>query len=339
MSVNLKKRICDSMKLFERPRRLRKNSVVRELVAESSVGVHQLIYPLFVYEGDGPDEPLLSLPGLFRFSQEGVKKEIESCLKINVNTFALFPIVGEKNKTSRGEYSYSSKNFYLQTIRELKRLFPELCLVTDVALDPYSSDGHDGLVKKGQVLNDETLKVLTQMALAQADAGADIIAPSDMMDGRIGAIRTALEENHYINVVLMSYAAKYASHFYGPFREALDSSPHFGDKKTYQMDFRNRKEALKEARLDVSEGADILMVKPGLLYLDVISDFKQYFDLPIAAYSVSGEYAMVKAAAKCGWVENDLAIVELLTAFKRSGADIIITYFAKEFASLKIGMT
>ena len=323
------------MKLLERPRRLRKNSVIRELVAENYISINQLIYPLFVYEGDGKPQPLSSLPGLFRFSQEGVKREIESCLKLNIKTFALFPVISEKNKTPKGEYSYSDRNFYLHTLCNIKRLFPECCLVTDVALDPYSSDGHDGIVKDGRILNDETLRELEQMALAQADAGADIIAPSDMMDGRIGAIRTALEKHNYTDVILMSYVAKYASHFYGPFREALDSSPKAGDKKTYQMDFRNRKEAIKEARLDVSEGADILMVKPGLLYLDVISDFKQNFDLPIAVYNVSGEYAMVKAAAERGWIDNDMAILELLTAFKRSGADIIITYFAKEFANLR----
>ena len=272
------------------------------------------------------------MPGIYRLTSDLMLKEIEYCMGLGIRSFDVFPIVSEKDKTSEAIEGYREDSFYLRTLREIKARLPESHIITDIAMDPYSSDGHDGLVKEGKVLNDATLEILGKMALAQAETGIDMIGPSDMMDGRIGYLRELLDQQGFQDVGIMSYTAKYASTFYGPFRDALDSAPKFGDKKTYQMDPANREEALLEAQLDYEEGADILMVKPALTSLDIISDFKQNFPLPIAAYNVSGQYSMIKAAAQKGWLDSERAMQESLTAIKRSGADIILTYFAKEFA-------
>jgi porphobilinogen synthase len=272
------------------------------------------------------------MPNVFRYTLDLLEVEIAELLSVGVSTICLFPIVAEEHKTSEGSYSYNKTNFYLQAIRELKEKFPDLTIMTDVALDPYSTDGHDGIVKNGEILNDETLDVLVKMSLAQADAGADIIGPSDMMDGRVGRIREALEMNGFKDVSIMAYTAKYASAFYGPFRDALDSAPKFGDKKTYQMNPANLKEARIEAELDENEGADFIMVKPALAYLDVVKELSENSDLPIAAYHVSGEYAMVMAAAEKGWLDGHEAMMESLMSIKRAGAQIILTYYAKEAA-------
>ncbi|MES2680081.1 MAG: porphobilinogen synthase [Bacteroidota bacterium] len=318
--------------LPHRPRRNRKSAAIRNLVSENSVTVNDLIFPLFLIEGKNKKTAVSSMPGIFRLSQDLLLKEIEACLKLGITTFDIFPALNDKLKDKRASESLNKKGLYLSTIREIKKKFPEAVVMTDVAMDPYSSDGHDGFVKNGQVLNDETLEILAKMAVAQAEAGADIIGPSDMMDGRVGFIREALDENDFTDVSIMSYTAKYASAFYGPFREALDSAPKFGDKKTYQMDPANSKEALKEADLDYQEGADFLMVKPAMAYLDIIKLLNDNFTLPIAAYNVSGEYAMIKAAAQKGWIDGDRARDELLLSIKRAGASVILSYFAKEFA-------
>jgi porphobilinogen synthase len=257
-------------------------------------------------------------------------KEVESCLKLGLKSFDLFPNLEESLKDETATESLNKNGLYLKAIKEVKSNFPEACIVTDVAMDPYSSDGHDGLVKNGEIVNDETLEILAKMAVAQAEVGADIVAPSDMMDGRVGYIREALDTAGFTNVSIMSYTAKYASAFYGPFRDALDSAPRFGDKKTYQMNPANQREALIEGMLDSQEGADFLMVKPALAYLDVIKLMKDNFDLPIAAYNVSGEYAMIKAAAQNGWLDEKRATLETLMGIKRAGADVILTYHAKE---------
>lgn len=270
------------------------------------------------------------MPGIYRLSIDNLLHEIESCLKLGLRAFDLFPNIEESLKDKYATEATREGNLYLRAIAEVKKRFPEACVVTDVAMDPYSSDGHDGIVEHGEILNDETLEVLGNMALAHAQAGADIIAPSDMMDGRIGYIRSLLDDNGFTNVSLMSYTAKYASAFYGPFRDALNSAPKHGDKKTYQMNPANAREALIEGQLDAEEGADFLMVKPGLPYLDVIKLLHDNFDLPIAAYNVSGEYAMIKAAAQNGWLDEERAIMETLLAFRRAGATSILTYHAKE---------
>lgn len=270
------------------------------------------------------------MPGIYRLSIDNLLHEIESCLKLGLRAFDLFPNIEESLKDKYATEATREGNLYLRAIAEVKKRFPEACVVTDVAMDPYSSDGHDGIVEHGEILNDETLEVLGKMALAHAQAGADIIAPSDMMDGRIGYIRSLLDDNGFTNVSLMSYTAKYASAFYGPFRDALNSAPKHGDKKTYQMNPANAREALIEGQLDAEEGADFLMVKPGLPYLDVIKLLHDNFGLPIAAYNVSGEYAMIKAAAQNGWLDEERAIMETLLAFRRAGATSILTYHAKE---------
>lgn len=316
----------------QRPRRNRKSAAIRSAVSETQVSVNNLLFPLFVLDGQNKREEISSMPGIYRFSEDLILKEIEACLKLGVNMFALFPAVDDSLKDKTATYSYARDNFYCRTIRNVKARFPEAMILTDVAMDPYSSDGHDGLVKDGKILNDETLPILGNMALAQAEAGADIIGPSDMMDGRVGYIRNVLDENGFTDVSIMSYTAKYASGFYGPFRDALSSAPKFGDKKTYQMDYANVKEALLEAELDEDEGADFLMVKPALAYLDVIKALADASHLPIAAYQVSGEYAMVKAAAEKGWLNEEKIVEETLTAIKRAGASIILTYFARQFA-------
>lgn len=273
------------------------------------------------------------MPGIYRYSLDLILKEIEECLLLGIKSFDVFPVVEEHHKDKYATQSYNPAFFYLTALKKIKSTFPEAHIITDVAMDPYSSDGHDGIVQNGKIINDETLEVLGKMALAQAETGIDMIGPSDMMDGRVGYLRNLLDENGFQTVGIMSYTAKYASAFYGPFRDALDSAPKFGDKKTYQMDPANRKEALIEAQLDYEEGADVLMVKPALSYLDIISDLKIHYDLPIAAYNVSGEYAMIKAAGLQGWIDANRARDETLLSIKRAGADIILTYFAKEFAT------
>jgi len=318
--------------ISHRPRRNRKSQAIRDLVKENTLSVNDFIFPLFIIEGKNKKSEVSSMPGIQRWSGDLVLKEMESCLKLGIKTFALFPNISEKLKDKTASESLNKKGLYLKTLKEIKKQFPEAVIMTDVAMDPYSSDGHDGLVKNGEILNDETLKILGEMALAQAECGADIIGPSDMMDGRVGYIRELLDENNFTNVSIMSYTAKYASAFYGPFRDALDSAPKFGDKKTYQMDPSNSKEALLEAELDFAEGADFLMVKPALSYLDVIKLLNDNFTLPIAAYNVSGEYAMVKAAAAKGWIDGKKVRDEILLSIKRAGASVILTYFAKEWA-------
>jgi porphobilinogen synthase len=318
-----------------RPRRNRKSESVRNLVEETSLSVKDLIFPLFLIEGQSKRVEVNSMPGIYRYSTDLMLKEIEACMNLGITSFDVFPAYPESLKDAIASESYNPETFYLKALREIKRQFPEVCLMSDVAMDPYSSDGHDGLVKNGRILNDETLAILGRMSLAQAEAGVDILGPSDMMDGRVGYIRNLLDENGFTETSIMSYTAKYASAFYGPFRDALDSAPKFGDKKTYQMNPANSKEALIEADLDLEEGADFLMVKPALSYLDIIKLFSENYPLPIAAYNVSGEYSMVKAAAAQGWLDSDRAMLEILLSIKRSGAKIILTYFAKEFAKLK----
>jgi porphobilinogen synthase len=305
------------------------------MVQENSVTVNDLIFPLFLIEGKNKKSEVASMPGIYRLSSDLMLKEIESCLKLGLTTFDIFPSLNDKLKDKKATESLNKKGLYPSMIREIKKQFPEAVIMTDVAMDPYSSDGHDGLVKNGQILNDETLSILAKMALVQAEAGADIIGPSDMMDGRVGFIREALDDAGFTDVSIMSYTAKYASAFYGPFRDALDSAPKFGDKKTYQMDPANSREALLEADLDFIEGADFLMVKPALSYLDIIKSLNDNFNLPIAAYNVSGEYAMVKAAAAKNWIDGDKVRDEILLSIKRAGASVILTYFAKEFALSK----
>ena len=318
--------------ITHRPRRNRKNQAIRNLVQENNVLVSDLIYPVFLNDGKNSKTEIKSMPGIYRWTLDLLLKEIESCLKLGITTFAPFPNIEEKLKNKTASESWNKKGIYLRAIKEIKKQFPEAILMTDVAMDPYSSDGHDGFVKDGEILNDDTLEILARMAVAQAEAGSDIVGPSDMMDGRVGYIREELDDAGYSNTSIMAYTAKYASAFYGPFRDALESAPKFGDKKTYQMNPANSKEALLEAEFDFAEGADFLMVKPALSYLDVIKLLNDSFSLPIAAYNVSGEYAMVKAAAAKGWIDGDKTRDEILLSMKRAGAKVILTYFAKEWA-------
>jgi porphobilinogen synthase len=318
--------------ITHRPRRNRKSEAIRNLIQENHVTVNDFIFPLFLIDGKNKKSEVKSMPGIFRLSPDLMLKEIESCMKLGIMTFDVFPSLTDKFKDKLATESINKNGLYLKTLALIKKKFPEACIMTDVAMDPYSSDGHDGLVKNGEIVNDETLEVLAKMAVAQAECGIDIIGPSDMMDGRVGFIRDSLDDAGFTNVSIMSYTAKYASAFYGPFRDALDSAPKFGDKKTYQMNPANSKEALIEAQLDLEEGADFLMVKPALSYLDIIKDLSTNFDLPIAAYNVSGEYAMVKAAAAKGWIDGDRVRDEILLSMKRAGASVILTYFAKEWA-------
>lgn len=321
--------------MLRRPRRNRKSAAIRALVEETRLSVKDFILPLFLIDGINQKVPVKSMPGIFRYSLDQMLVEIESCLKLGITTFDIFPAYPEEKKDRWATESHKEDTFYLKAIYTIKQTFPEACVMTDVAMDPYSIDGHDGLVEDGKILNDETLEILGKMSLAQARAGADIIGPSDMMDGRIGYLRKLLDENGFQDVSLMSYTAKYASAFYNPFRDALDSAPKSGDKKTYQMDPSNGQEALIEGQLDFEEGADFLMVKPALAYLDIIKLLHDKFPLPIAAYNVSGEYAMIKASAANGWLDGERAMTESLLSIKRAGAKIILTYFAKEFALLK----
>ncbi|MCY4781149.1 porphobilinogen synthase [Sphingobacterium sp. UT-1RO-CII-1] len=316
--------------MLHRPRRNRKSAVIRDMVQEHHITAKNLIFPLFIVDSTSQKTEVASMPGIYRYSIDNLLKEVEQCLNLGLYSFDLFPNIEDSLKDKMATVSYQKGNLYLRAINAIKSNFPEACIVTDVAMDPYSSDGHDGIVEGSKILNDETLEVLGKMALAQAEAGADIIAPSDMMDGRIGYIRELLDSNGFTEVSLMSYTAKYASAFYGPFRDALNSAPKAGDKKTYQMNPANAREALIEAQLDMEEGADFLMVKPGLPYLDIIRLLHDNFDLPIAAYNVSGEYAMLKAAIQNGWLDEERAIMETLLSFKRAGATAILTYHAKE---------
>ena len=317
-----------------RPRRNRKSAAIRNLVEETNLGPQHLIYPIFLKDGKNIKEEVSSLPNNYRWSLDRLLPEIEECMNLGVQTFDIFPCVDEVLKDKIASYSYAEDNFYLEAIREIKARFPESVLMSDVAMDPYSSDGHDGYVENGKIINDTTLPILAKMSLAQAQAGIDIIGPSDMMDGRVGVIREALDQNGYTDVSIMSYTAKYASAFYGPFRDALYSAPKSGDKKTYQMNPANKREALLEAQLDFEEGADMLMVKPALCYLDVIHMLRENFPIPITAYNVSGECAMVYAASKSGYLNYDLAVYEILLSIRRAGADGILTYFAKDFAQM-----
>lgn len=320
--------------MYTRPRRNRKNAAIRAMVEETRLGVENLIYPVFLVDGKGVKKEVKSLPNNYRWSLDMLLPEVEHCIKLGLKTFDLFPAVNEALKDQTASYSYASDNFYLDAIHTLKAEFPEIVIMTDVAMDPYSSDGHDGLVENGQIVNDKTLPILAKMALAQAQAGADIIGPSDMMDGRVGYIREELDEAGYENTSIMSYSVKYASAFYNPFRDALDSAPKSGDKKTYQMNPANKREALLEAELDYAEGADMLMVKPALCYLDIIHLLKENFNIPITAYNVSGECAMVYAAAQNGWLNYEAVMSEMLLSMRRAGADAILTYFAKDFAEM-----
>jgi porphobilinogen synthase len=317
-----------------RPRRNRKSPAIRSFVRETILAPRDLIYPLFIHEGSS-DEPISSMPGCRRWSLDGLISEIDSTHQLGVNAVVLFPAISGDRKTPRAEESHNPAGLVPRAIKRIKAAFPNLAVITDVALDPYNSDGHDGLVSSdGRILNDETVSILCRQALCQAEAGADIVAPSDMMDGRVGAIRRALDENDFEDVAIMSYTAKYASAFYGPFRGALDSAPKSGDKKTYQMDPANSREALREGMLDRDEGADILMVKPAGPYLDVIRQLRDRIELPLAAYQVSGEYLMIKSAAAGGWLDEEKVMLETLLGIRRAGADMILTYFAKDAAKL-----
>lgn len=301
---------------------------------EYHLSPNDFIVPLFIVEGKGVKDPIPSMPGYFRLSLDLIEKKVASLWAKGLKAVLLFVKVEETLKDNKGTEALNPEGLMQRAIKQIKEAVPEMVVMTDVALDPYSSYGHDGIVKEGQILNDPTIAVLAKMALSHARAGADVVAPSDMMDGRIAEIRDKLEEAQFHNTLIMSYSAKYASSFYGPFRDALDSAPGFGDKKTYQMDFANREEALVETQRDLEEGADIVMVKPGLAYLDIIRDLKNSISAPIAAYQVSGEYAMLKAAAAQGWVDHDQVMIEQLVSFKRAGARLIATYFAEEAVAL-----
>lgn len=312
-----------------RPRRLRKNETIRSMVAETAVNPDSLVYPMFVVEGEKVKEPIPSMPGQFRFSIDEILKELESCVALGLKSILLFGIPSYKDEMASS--AYDDDGIVQRAVRSIKTKFPDLYVITDVCLCEYMSHGHCGIVKEdGDVDNDPTLELLAKTALSHAEAGADMVAPSDMMDGRVAAIRGKLDEGGYQNLPIMAYSVKFASAYYGPFRDAADSAPHFGNRKSYQMDVRNGREALREVELDIEEGADIVMVKPGLAFLDVLRQTAEMSCVPVAVYNVSGEYSMVKAAAQAGWIDENAIIRENLLAFKRSGADIIITYHAKE---------
>jgi porphobilinogen synthase len=319
---------------YKRPRRLRTTEFTRSLVRETTLSSKDLVWPVFIEEGTSIKHKIPSLPGVFRYSVDCLLDEVKNALDLGIQAIALFPKIDDKLKDSHAKEALNSDGLIPRAIHTLKKTFPNLIVIADIALDPYSSDGHDGIVVENKIANDASLEILSEMAVRLAEAGADWVAPSDMMDGRVGAIRRALDHKKYLDTVILSYTAKYASCFYGPFREALDSAPRAGDKKTYQMDPSNRKEALRELSLDIEEGADIVMVKPALSYLDILSDFKRNSTVPVAAYQVSGEYAQIEAAAERGWIDRKLAILETLTSIKRAGADIIFTYYAREAAEL-----
>jgi porphobilinogen synthase len=322
------------MNLQRRNRILRQSPAIRSLVAETRLSVDDFIVPLFIIEGEQESSEISSMPGYYRRSLDLTVREVEELWSIGLKSVLLFVKSKDELKDNKGTEALNPQGLMQRSIRAIKNAVPGMLVMTDVALDPFSSFGHDGIVENGEILNDATVEVLAKMSVSHAEAGADFVAPSDMMDGRIGAIRRALEENNYTRTGIMSYSAKYASCFYGPFRDALDSAPGFGDKKTYQMDYSNRLEAVKETIMDVEEGADIVMVKPALAYLDIIREVKNAVNVPVSAYNISGEYAMVKAAGKMGWLDEDKAIMEILTSIKRAGADLIATYFAKDAARL-----
>src|SRR4051794_12669191 len=322
------------MYLQKRNRILRTNAAIRSLVAETTLTPNDFIAPLFIDEGENIQHEIASMPNYFRRSLDLTVQEVKDLWSIGIKSTLLFIKCKDEWKDNTGKEAWNENGLMQRSIKAIKDAVPEMVIMTDVALDPYSSYGHDGIVKNGEVVNDETVEALVKMSLSHAQAGADFVAPSDMMDGRIGAIREVLEESGFTKTGIMAYSAKYASCFYGPFRDALDSAPGFGDKKTYQMNYANRVEAIKETLMDVEEGADIVMVKPALAYLDVIHEVKNAVHVPVSAYNISGEYAMIKAAAKMGWLDEDKAILETLTAIKRAGADLIATYFAKDAVRL-----
>lgn len=316
-----------------RPRIIRKSAAIRSMVAETKLSPSDFIAPLFIVEGENVKEEIQSLPDYYRMSLDVTIEEVKTLWQLGIKCVLLFIKCKDKLKDNAGTEALNPQGLMQTSIRAIKKAVPEIVVMTDVALDPYSSFGHDGIVEGEKIVNDKTVAVLAQMALSHAQAGADFVAPSDMMDGRVAAIREALEVNDFHETGILSYSAKYASCLYGPFRDALDSAPGFGDKKTYQMDYANSNEAIREVLLDVNEGADIVMVKPAGFYLDVIQRVKQKVEIPVAAYQVSGEYAMIKAAAAKGWINEEQAMLESLTAIKRAGADFIASYFAKQFAS------
>jgi porphobilinogen synthase len=320
--------------MIRRNRTLRQSFAIREMVAETKVTANDFIVPLFITEGTNVKEEISSMKGYYRLSSDNLKKEIDELWKLGFKSVLLFVKVPDNLKDDRCSEALNPNGLMQRAIKTIKQQQPDMCVMTDVALDPYSPYGHDGLVKGTEIINDETVKVLSEMSVLHASAGADFVAPSDMMDGRVKGIREALEKSGFTKTGILSYSAKYASCLYGPFRDALDSAPGFGDKKTYQMDFRNRTEAIKETLDDIEEGADIVMVKPAGLYLDVIREVRNAVTVPVAAYQVSGEYALIKAAAEKGWVNENAAIVESLTAIKRAGADLIASYFAKDFVKI-----
>ncbi len=322
-----------------RNRRLRSNESVRRLVRETMLSPNDFLVPLFVVEGKGVKEEIASMPGQYRMSLDNLEKEIKELWKMGLCAVLLFAKVPDSLKDNKGTEALNADGLMQRAVKTVKNVCPEMLVMTDVALDPFSVYGHDGIVENGQIANDETTEVLAEMSVSHAQAGADFVAPSDMMDGRILSIREALEDEGFINTGIMSYSAKYASAYYGPFRDALDSAPVDAanipkDKKTYQMDYANRFEAIRETQMDIDEGADIVMVKPGLCYLDIVREIKNEVDVPVAVYQVSGEYAMVKAAAEKGWLDHDTVMLEQLIAFKRAGANIIASYFAKDAVKL-----
>lgn len=322
------------MILQRRNRILRATSSIRSLVAETILTPNDFIAPLFIDEGENIKTEIASMPGYYRNSIDNTIAEVKELWSLGIKSVLLFIKCKDEWKDNTGKEAWNKNGLMQRSIKAIKDAVPGMYVMTDVALDPYSSYGHDGIVKDGEIVNDETVEALVKMSISHAEAGVDMVAPSDMMDGRIGAIREGFEKNSFTKIGIMAYSAKYASCFYGPFRDALDSAPGFGDKKTYQMDFANRTEAIKEALMDIEEGADIVMVKPGLPYLDIVRDVKNAVDVPVSVYNISGEYAMIKAAAKMGWIDENKAIIETLTAFKRAGADLIATYFAKDAAKL-----
>lgn len=318
--------------MLRRNRTLRKSAAIRHLVAETNLSVNDFMVPLFVVEGKSVKGEITSMPNYYRLSLDKLQAEVKELWTLGLKSILLFAKVPDNLKDDKCSEALNKDSLLVRAVKAVKEAVPDMCVMTDVALDPFSPHGHDGLVKDFKILNDETLKVLADMSVLHAEAGADFVAPSDMMDGRVAAIRAALEGSGFTETGILSYSAKYASCFYGPFRDALDSAPGFGDKKTYQMDYRNRREAIKEVLDDVEEGADIVMIKPAGAYLDIIREVRNTVNVPVAAYQVSGEYAMIKAAAANGWLNEELAVYESLTAIKRAGADLIATYFAKQFA-------
>jgi porphobilinogen synthase len=322
------------MILNRRNRILRSNASIRSLIAETHLTPNDFIAPLFIDEGENIQTEILSMTNYYRRSLDLTVKEVKELWSMGIKSVLLFIKCKDELKDNTGKEAWNKNGLMQRSIKAIKDAVPEMYIMTDVALDPYSSYGHDGIVKDGEIINDATVEALVKMSVSHAEAGVDMVAPSDMMDGRIGAIREGLEQNGFTKVGIMAYSAKYASCFYGPFRDALDSAPGFGDKKTYQMDYANRLEAIKEVLIDVEEGADIVMVKPALSYLDIIREVKNSVDVPVSCYNISGEYAMIKAAAKMGWINEEKAILETLTSMKRAGADLIATYFAKDAARL-----